>query len=91
MKITFDLALDGAGWPGPLDGAAFVYGETWVGPMQLLGLLETRLGLGGRFDGSLQRACRLARDLRAQSDSSSYDVGAPAARWLDRPRGGGRR
>jgi hypothetical protein len=72
LKITFDLALDGAGWPGPLHGAAFVYGETWVGPMGLLGLLETRLGLGGRFDGSLQRACRLARDLRAQSDSSSY-------------------
>jgi hypothetical protein len=58
LKITFDVALDGWGWPGPLGSAAFVFGEAWVGPMGLLGLLETRLGLGGRFDGPLQRACR---------------------------------
>ena len=72
MKITFDLALDGGGWPGPLGSASFVFGDTWVGPMGLLGLLETRLGLGGRFDGPLQRACRLSRRLRGQPDSSSY-------------------
>jgi ATP-dependent helicase/nuclease subunit B len=55
---VFDWGLDGAGWLGSA-GADVVFGEARVGPLGLLGLLETRLGLGGRFDGLLRRACRL--------------------------------
>jgi RecB family exonuclease len=76
MRITFDLALDGASWPGPLGHANFVFGEAWLGPLGLLDLLEMRLGLAGVFDGQLERACRLAVDLRDRQGywRSSFDV-----------------
>ena len=64
MRVIFDAALDGPGWPGPLGKASFAFGEAWLGPLGLLGLLETRLGLGGRFEESLQRACLLAAAIR---------------------------
>lgn len=76
MKITFDAALDGAGWAGPLGRQDHVFGEIWVGPLGLLALLETRLGLGGGYDKPLQRACRLAALLQAKAGywRSSFDV-----------------
>jgi ATP-dependent helicase/nuclease subunit B len=56
---VFDWGLDGAAWVGPGGRGDVVFGEARVGPLGLLALLETRLGLGGRFDGLLRRACRL--------------------------------
>lgn len=47
MRIRFDLDFDGYPWPGPLRKAEAAFGEQWVGPCGLLGLLETQLGLGG--------------------------------------------
>ena len=64
MNVVFDLALDGPAWPGPLADTDHSLARPWLGPMGLLDLLETRLGLGGRFDTLLQRACRLAPELR---------------------------
>jgi hypothetical protein len=64
VKVIFDAALDGPGWPGPLGKAGFAFGEAWLGPLGILDLLETRLGLGGRFEEPLQRACRLAAGIR---------------------------
>lgn len=76
MRVVFDCALDGNAWPGPLGQVDFAYGEAWVGPMGLLDLLETRLGLGGRFEAPLERACRLAVRLRESSGywDSSFEV-----------------
>jgi hypothetical protein len=64
MRLTFDPALDGPAWPGPLGDRDAVAGEAWVGPLGLLGVLETQLGLAARQGGALARACRLARALR---------------------------
>lgn len=76
MKVVFDAALDGRAWPGPLGHAEFSYGEVWVGPMGLLDLLESRLGLGGRFETELQRACGLSLHLRGSAGfwRKSYEV-----------------
>ena len=45
LKIIFDASFDGGAWPGPLADRSAVAGEVWVGPIGLLGLLETALGL----------------------------------------------
>lgn len=76
VRLIFDSALDGPAWPGPLGHADFVFGESWVGPRGLLDVLETRLGLGGYFDGPLQRACRLIGPLQSLSGHwrQSFDV-----------------
>jgi ATP-dependent helicase/nuclease subunit B len=83
VKVVFDSALDGPAWPGPLGQSDFVFGEAWVGPMGLIDVLETRLGMGGRFDGRLQRACRLAVRLRELSGywRKSFDVDALGTCW----------
>jgi hypothetical protein len=62
LRLVFDPALDGAAWPGPPAGG----GEAWVGPLGLLGRLETELGLGGAFASSLERTARLAESLRGR-------------------------
>lgn len=64
MKIVFDHAIDGGAWPGPLANVDAVSGEVWLGPAGLLGVLETRLGLGARRDRPLQRATRLVAQLK---------------------------
>ena len=76
VRVVFDWALDGPAWPGPLGKADFAFGEAWVGPMGLIDLLETRLGLGGRFELPLHRACRLATSILQQTGfwRESYDV-----------------
>jgi ATP-dependent helicase/nuclease subunit B len=76
MRLVFDPALDGTGWPGPLGDRDAVSGTAWVGPMGLLGVLETQLGLGGRVAGHLERACRLARSLERANEGfwrASYE------------------
>ncbi len=77
MRVVFDWALDGAAWVGAPGRGEVVFGEARVGPLGLLGLLETRLGLGGRFDGALQRACRLEGLLRGRAAGfwrASFDI-----------------
>jgi hypothetical protein len=85
-SLVFDAALDGPAWPGPLGGSGFTFGEAWVGPLGLVDVLETHLGLGGRFDGPLERACRLAAQLRERSGfwrwSFAVDPVATARRLL---------
>jgi ATP-dependent helicase/nuclease subunit B len=65
MRLVFDPALDGPGWPGVLGDREVAHGEAWVGPLGLRTILETQLGLGGAFASSLERACRLGRALQA--------------------------
>ena len=40
MRVTFSIDFDGGFWPGPLAGREAAFGEAWVGPGGLLGLLE---------------------------------------------------
>jgi len=47
MKLRFNLAFDDNPWPGPLGDREAVWGEAWLGPLGMLGLLENQLGLGG--------------------------------------------
>lgn len=75
-RVIFDAAIDGPAWPGPLGHVDVAFGDAWLGRMGLLDFLETRLGLGGRFDGHLQRACRLAAAIQDLSGywRQSFDV-----------------
>jgi hypothetical protein len=63
---VFDPAIDGGAWPGPLAERRAVAGEEWVGPMGLLGRLETEVGLGGLGASAIERACALAARLRGR-------------------------
>ena len=56
LRIVFDPAIDGGGWPGPLGGRDAIAGEAWLGPMGLLARVETELGLGGVFASATERA-----------------------------------
>ncbi len=75
-RVVFDLDFDQGAWPGPLSDREAVAGEVWLGPLGLLGLLETRLGLDGLHATELERALALLRALRAQAGfwSKSLEV-----------------
>jgi ATP-dependent helicase/nuclease subunit B len=63
LRIVFDPAIDGAAWPGPLAQSGACFGETWLGPLGLIGRLETDLGLGGALATRTERIAELARGL----------------------------
>lgn len=78
MRVHFDPAFDTGAWPGPLSTRVAVAGEAWVGPAGLLGLLETDLGLGGRWPGATERAAALVPALAAQEGFWSRSLEADA-------------
>ena len=86
MRLLFDLDFDSTPWPGPLGNKKAVMGEMWVGETGLLQVLETRLGLTGRFPGQGERVFRLAGALRKRggfwSASAQKDAVGTAARVL---------
>jgi len=63
LRLVFDPALDGPAWPGLLGDGSAVFGESWCGPLGLLGRLETELGLGGRAVSATERALALTTRL----------------------------
>lgn len=76
LKLVFDAALDGGGWPGTLGGRAAVFGESWVGPLGLLGLLESELGLVAAHATPTERAAELAQALGGMAGywTQSFDA-----------------
>jgi len=64
MRIVFDNALDGPAYPGPLENGSAFGGQAWVGPLGLLGILETQLGLGGKPTGPSKRTTALNESLK---------------------------
>lgn len=87
IQVVFDPAIDGGAWPGPAARAGeAVVGEAWLGPMGMLGRLETELGLGGEYAAATIRAARLAPILAARegywSASLEADGLATARRLL---------
>ena len=67
--VTLGYDFDMGAWPGPLADEQAVVGETWLGPMGLLDLLETRLGLGGEYLADPIRAAAL---LPALSETEGF-------------------
>ena len=65
LKLVFDPALDEDVWFGVLRGRAAAIGEAWLGPLGLLGRLETELGHGGLHASPIERACALSTTLGA--------------------------
>jgi hypothetical protein len=63
LRVVFDPAIDGAAWPGSLRGREAVAGEAWLGPLGLVGRLETELGLGGAHASRTERVADFARAL----------------------------
>ena len=64
MRVAFGTGFDSGVWPGPLgtrDGEvlAAAFDEAWVGPLGLLKILETQLGLGGVLADSNPRSAQL--------------------------------
>ena len=80
LRVVWDPALDGGGWPGPLAGRDAVAGEVWLGPLGLLGRLEVELGLGHGVIGAsaLERAAELAAWLPERPGWWSASVEADA-------------
>ncbi|MBI1949292.1 MAG: PD-(D/E)XK nuclease family protein [Deltaproteobacteria bacterium] len=66
MRVVFGEAFDQGAWPGPLADRDACYDDAWVGPLGLLGLLETALGLTGPREASeAERAASIVPALRA--------------------------
>lgn len=86
MKIVFDMAFDSGCWPGPLRQRQAVIGESWVGPLGFMNVLETALGLSGHYPSNTERALRLLGRVRSQSgfwaESAKKDPIGTAQRLL---------
>ncbi len=78
MRVTFGLELDGGCYPDPLGGRRASIGEVTVGPMGLLGLLETRLGLGGVPAPEPVRVLQYRRRLEAAARGRFFECSLAA-------------
>src|SRR6185369_50071 len=90
MKITFGLALDGCESVGP----AHLLNDTYCGPLGLIQILETRLGLKSESPSAAQRVTQyrtllktLAEEgevfYRASFEKDSYAVAETLLDWRD--------
>jgi ATP-dependent helicase/nuclease subunit B len=82
--------FDGGAWPGPLTDRDAVMGESWLGELGFVGLLETMLGLSGPATTTGERAAALVAGLRQGegfwSESAENDPLGSARellRWRD--------
>lgn len=72
MRLTFGPGLDGPCHPDPLAGRPARAGEATLGPAGLLEVLETRLGLRGRWETPLARTLIYAERLRAADSPQRF-------------------
>ena len=86
----FHPGIPGPTWPGPLADREAVFGEAWVGQHGMLDILETRLGLGGRYEGDLIRAASLQSALQETEgfwsrslEADALGVAMTLVRWRD--------
>lgn len=68
LQVTFGIDLDGHEPSRPAD----VAGRVVVGPMGMLGLLETRLGLGGLHEGRVLRIMQYLHCLKAVDEGNRF-------------------
>jgi len=69
MKIYFDSAFDGRIWPEWKSEKLGSVGITWVGPLGLLDILETLLGLKGPATPNSIRAAQIVPELLKNKDA----------------------
>jgi RecB family exonuclease len=72
MKLIFGLCLDGPSYPGLLADHPAVIGQVQCGPMGLLQILETRLGLVGKWETEPYRIELYRRRLLAADDGERF-------------------
>jgi len=86
VRLVVGLDFDRGAWPGPLSSRDSALGESWVGPLGFLEVLETALGLGGRFASDVVRAASLVPAIQSidgfWSASARVDPVATAERLL---------
>jgi len=89
MQVWFGMGLDAGAWPEFEGEADARIGDVIVGPAGLIGLLETRLGLGGRDTAEALRIRQymvgiqsLPASKRFYTDSFSFDAWASARELL---------
>ncbi len=65
MKLFFDISFDRSVWRGAeANSKSASAGEACIGPVGLMGILETQLGLGGPSFPDVERAAALVPVLR---------------------------
>ncbi len=72
MKIVFGWHLDGPTWPETPDGRRFALDAAVVGPLGLLDLLETRLGVNGPGRPAALRIAQYLSRLRSTDDGRAF-------------------
>ena len=72
MRIVFGWHLDGPTCPETPDGGPFAVDAVVAGPLQLLDLLETRLGLNGPRSAAVLRIAQYFARLRAIDDGGCF-------------------
>jgi len=86
VRIRLDEAFDPGAWPGPAADTGAAAGVVWVGPLGLLGILETALGLFGPSMPESMREASLIPLLRERagfwSASAAVDPLQTARRLL---------
>jgi ATP-dependent helicase/nuclease subunit B len=80
MQVVFGLGFGGGAWPGALaaSGRDAAFNQAWVGPLGLLKILETTLGLVGPDESGAERAAALVPALRARAGPWSRSLEADA-------------
>jgi len=81
MKILLGLHLDGAAFPGPLQGQEAAVGVVATGPSGMLGILEQRLGTRGKVTPQAVRIAQYQQRLAAQADQRFYSQSFVADSW----------
>ena len=72
MRILLGYAFDGGSYPDALGNDEAVFGKVVVGPMGLLSILETRLGLSGPSAHPAVRIGQYMARLRAADDGGRF-------------------
>ena len=72
MKIIFGWHLDGPTWPETPDGRPFALDAAVVGPLGLLDVLETRLGVNGPGRPAALRIAQYLSRLRSVDDGGAF-------------------
>ena len=79
MHVVFGWHLDGPTFPETPDGSDFALDGVVVGPLGLLDILETRLGLNGPGTPAALRIAQYLARLRSIDDGNQFYSGSRAA------------
>ncbi|WP_298398322.1 PD-(D/E)XK nuclease family protein [Sphingobium sp.] len=81
MQIVFGLWADGGAYPDHGGGANGALGQPVVGPIGLLDILETTLGIGGPLSSQVVRIARFQASLEMLADSHFWTRSLAVDPW----------